>query len=580
MNNLKQALLRHHLLFFMLIAFVLYGNTLGNQYAIDDSFVTGNDLTNKGLGAIPKIFRSHYATAENGKNFEYRPLVKATYAIEYALFRQNPAVSHFINVVLYGICLWLLYHFLKNFLPGQADFGIRLMVCMFAALPIHTEVVASLKNRDILLSFMFTFMAINTLHRYFETGKIYHVLLAFCCVVAGFLSKLDILSFVVVAPVLFLEKYGLKKNKRVLLSGIFLAGAFLFMLLKKMIVDQSSGGRSFRAFETPLLMDPSWPMRIKMMLVSLGFYVKNLVFPSDLACYYGAYTLPTGWLSLYTLLALLAVALLIWFITRYIKERDLRIGLLLFVLPVSMYLNIVRPVPGIVGDRFAFFASVGFCIVACYFLLRPGARRGAVPVSSYSQLGSTQKYILVVFLISGVVMTVMRNRDWKNKLSLYETDVKKWPASVKLNVLYANEIVSLVNNRQTDLIKRERFREYINKAREHLLAAYTVDSSYYNIPNTLAYIDMTYFNQPGDAIGWLYKAGRTDTTTYEIPLNLCLCYSRLNKPDSMEKYFLRTAAFHPGNLPRLVQQMKNIYRSMGDTARGDHFFQKLSLGKQ
>lgn len=580
MSQLKQALFHHHLLFFMLIAFVLYGNTLGNQYAIDDSFVTNNALTNKGFKAIPKIFRSHYATAENGQNYEYRPIVTTTYAIEYALFRQNPAISHFINIVLYGICLWLLYHFLRNFLPTQTDFGVRVMVCMFAALPIHTEVVASLKNRDVLLAFMFTFMAINTLHRYFETGKIYHVLLALCYVVAGFLSKLDILSFIVAAPVLFIGKYDLKKNRRVLFSCVFLAGGFLFVLLKRTIIDQSSGARSFRTFETPLLMDHSWPMRIKMMLVSSGFYIKNLIFPSDLACYYGAYTLPLGWWSLYTILTLLAVMLLVWFISRYRKERDLWIGVLLFVLPVSMYLNIVRPVPGIVGDRFAFFASVGFCIVACYFLLRPGTGQGAMPVRDYKQLGSARKYILVIFLISGVVITVMRNRDWKNKLSLYETDVKKWPTSVKLNVLYANEIVSLVNTRQTDLIKRERFREYIDKARKHLLTAYTLDSSYYNIPNTLAYIDMTYFNRPGDAIGWLYKAARTDTINYEIPLNLCLCYLRLNNPDSMEKYFSRTAAFHPDNLPRLVQQMKNTYRSMQDTVRGDHFFQKLSLGKQ
>ena len=47
---------RYFVLFFFLFAFVLYGNTILNKYAIDDNFVTNNEVVVKGIKAIPHFF--------------------------------------------------------------------------------------------------------------------------------------------------------------------------------------------------------------------------------------------------------------------------------------------------------------------------------------------------------------------------------------------------------------------------------------------------------------------------------------------------------------------------------------------
>ncbi|MBK8366589.1 MAG: hypothetical protein IPL10_03970 [Bacteroidetes bacterium] len=122
---------------------------------MDDQFVTENSYTNKGLKTIKKIFTSYYAESDGKNNYEYRPIVKLSFALEHELFGVRPWVGHLINILLYAICLLLLYKVLLLIFHQQTSTFNLLIVLLFAVLPIHTEVVASLKNRDVLLCFCF-----------------------------------------------------------------------------------------------------------------------------------------------------------------------------------------------------------------------------------------------------------------------------------------------------------------------------------------------------------------------------------------------------------------------------------------
>ena len=96
------------------IVFILYGNTLKNGYAIDDNCVTTPEcITAKGFKAIPKIFKSFYADKSGKNTYEYRPLVKVSFAIEHQFFGVKPSVSHFFNLLIYFICLLVLLKWLQ-----------------------------------------------------------------------------------------------------------------------------------------------------------------------------------------------------------------------------------------------------------------------------------------------------------------------------------------------------------------------------------------------------------------------------------------------------------------------------------
>ena len=92
------------------LAFVLYVNTLWNQYALDDAIViTQNQFTQQGFKGIGNImtsdvFLGFFKTEKNlVAGGRYRPLSVVTFAIEHQLFGENPGVSHFINLLLYAL---------------------------------------------------------------------------------------------------------------------------------------------------------------------------------------------------------------------------------------------------------------------------------------------------------------------------------------------------------------------------------------------------------------------------------------------------------------------------------------------
>ena len=106
-----------------LFAFAFYGNTVFNDYALDDAIViTQNDYTLKGISGIKDIFSTELFTGffKVKKDLvvggRYRPLSLATFAIEVEIFGQNPYISHFINVCLFALIGLLLYEVLSKLL--------------------------------------------------------------------------------------------------------------------------------------------------------------------------------------------------------------------------------------------------------------------------------------------------------------------------------------------------------------------------------------------------------------------------------------------------------------------------------
>jgi tetratricopeptide (TPR) repeat protein len=138
-----------------IVCFSVHGVTLLNDYNLDDNLVTQNHrLTSKGISAIPEIYGSPYYQDDMGYSYGYRPTTLASFAIEKSLFGESAMVSHTINLALYLATCLLIFFLVKRVFPDKID------VALFAALlftvhPIHTEVVASIKNRDEILALLF-----------------------------------------------------------------------------------------------------------------------------------------------------------------------------------------------------------------------------------------------------------------------------------------------------------------------------------------------------------------------------------------------------------------------------------------
>ncbi|MEM6724852.1 MAG: hypothetical protein AAF598_12485, partial [Bacteroidota bacterium] len=152
------------------LAFLLYANTLGHDFVLDDDIITRkNSLVQKGFAGIPEIFTHGYLYGFNGMNDQsYRPLVLVNLAIETALFGQKSSVHHFFNVLLYALSCFFLLAFARRLLGKEGMYWAFGACLLFTAHPIHTEVVANIKSRDEILSFLFVILSLDQLIRYAE----------------------------------------------------------------------------------------------------------------------------------------------------------------------------------------------------------------------------------------------------------------------------------------------------------------------------------------------------------------------------------------------------------------------------
>ena len=105
-----------------IFAFLLYANTLGHDYTVDDGTVIANNkITKKGIAAIPEIFTTSYRAGFWDRNEGlYRPLSVAMFAAEWQLSPENPAPGHWINVILFALTIFILFQLLATIFKEQS----------------------------------------------------------------------------------------------------------------------------------------------------------------------------------------------------------------------------------------------------------------------------------------------------------------------------------------------------------------------------------------------------------------------------------------------------------------------------
>jgi tetratricopeptide (TPR) repeat protein len=183
------------------LAFILYQNTLDNKYSFDDYYVMDqNPKVIKGIAGIPDIFTSRYHE-EEGCVFGYRPVIQSVFALEYEYWGADPRTSHLINLIFYILDLILAYIILRKLFNKYHPILPFVTVLLFAAHPIHTEAVANVKNRDILLGFLLSLGSLFLFMKYFETRRWWWIPLAVLCFIIAMYSKEETVTFAIIIPI-------------------------------------------------------------------------------------------------------------------------------------------------------------------------------------------------------------------------------------------------------------------------------------------------------------------------------------------------------------------------------------------
>ncbi|MEO8761642.1 MAG: hypothetical protein ABI388_09455, partial [Bacteroidia bacterium] len=524
-------------IFFLVLSFLFYGNSIKNGYSLDDSYVTvtnypvkgqpykpNNALVAKGFSGIGKIWHSHYGYGP-GTAYDYRPLVTTMFAIEYGVFGQAPHINHFINVVLYALLIFYLFLFLKKCFsqyPYKESFAF-ICAILFLAHPLHTEVVNNIKCRDELMALLFAVLASMQIFVYFETKHIKHLAFAAIFMLLSLFTKFTSAIFIVLIPLtIFFFSKVTKKQIALVLTGLA-ACFFIYRRTRKNLVTEKEI-RFFYHFENPLYTEHiSFYAKILFALKTFGVYVKLLLFPYPLRFYYGSPIISTN-LSLIDFEIILGIMFVMAALYYCYKSQNkiAFFGLLFFLLSIAPLINFLAPVAGIVGERLAFTGSIGFVVFITSVLF---SLHKTIPNKLTTQ-SFTQKPLayLSIVLILFLFYDWNRNVDWKSEFTLYEHDAQyKAKSAGNCNLLANKYYEMLISGDATyprDVL--------INKSLEYYRNAFEKDSSVFSALNNAGVILFSYLNQTDLALSYFKRAIANNPKPYpQAYENLGNCYKRM-----------------------------------------------------
>ena len=558
----------YFVLSFFAFALVLYGNTIFNKYSVDDNLAVNNEVVRQGVKAIPQIFSTRYSTMQGNvgtSSSDYRPVVKAIFAIEYQVWGEKPGRSHLINILLYWAMSVLLFFTLKRLLTNYNILFPFLITLLFMAHPVHTEVVASLKNRDELLAFICGLGTLWYVLDYAEFRKISRLLLAMMIFFVGYLTKSSIMPFAILIPLVLYFFDRMEPKKIIPVFIVILIMILIAQLGPHLFLTRLQRTNSF--IENPLFGEHNLWTRIGTGLVTLGFYLKLLLYPHPLLYYYGYNMIPvTNLANIWAVLSLLVYGFMLFYaLIKFREKQFLSFALLWFMIAVAMYSNVFISMVGIVAERFVFNASLGFCMVVVYLIFRIFKTD---PKSLTIEMDSRLKILAVIMLliVPYSVMSFTRNRDWRTVYSLYRHDIKSLNNSAKANIDYGSYLMGTVYQDENFLrsggVNQFKYQTIIS----HLRRAITLYPDNYLTTNDLGTVYLFMGKNNDSAIYYLQKAIQLDSTLQPAWVNLGMAYRGLKDYPRALSCYEHILKVNPEQI-KAVFALADVYNDMGDFDR-------------
>jgi uncharacterized membrane protein len=422
-------------------AVLLYANSAGNGFVLDDTFAIEHNPLLRSLKNIPTLFTSDY-WAPKMKGGLYRPLVTTSYALNYALGGSEPAGYHLVNIALHALNSLLVLLLYRRLTENALVSAVAAF--FFAAHAIHTEAVASAVGRAELMCAAF-FLGSMLCYIPRERGDApnsggrtaaslaLYALALLCKENAVTLPAVIVLYDLVYrgrskpGPVRSLAQLVRSRWRNV--YGGYVAVTLVYLAVRYLVMSSGGPVDPTDHVDNPLIgLALQW--RIPNVL-QVGYrYLWLLCFPLHLSYDYSHAQIPLiTTLSDARLLATLAFAAAsLWIASwSYRRSRDLFFALGFGVVTMSIVSNAFVLIGTIMAERLLYLPSVGFCLAAMIALERAsgmsGGRRTARAV-----------FVVVCAIIVSLNgwRTVLRNADWKSHSSLYMHDLEVSPRSAKV----------------------------------------------------------------------------------------------------------------------------------------------------
>jgi len=433
------------------LGFLLYSQTLWFNYVWDDNYIFFENslLREKGWSwnAIgkPIIHGTSY----------FRPLVMATWMMEYKLFRFDPFYSHLINLIFYIINILLVYKIatiiFEKYRKGKWNKIALCAAVFYAAHPCLVESVAWVSGRFDL--FVTTFILAGCIVGMYPSSFLRLVLFA------GFsLGALLSKELAVLMPFyLIIFKFSINRNISFLISIkeiknyiiIFIIVIIFYFTLRKFSIGVTSYG-NFNYFDIyNSIISGFW-------LRCLSFYFFISLFP-----FFDTYPQRDLIIELYSwrqsLIANCFVLLLFFSVfCLAIKKQIWAILLTGFLAAIFLVLQIIPiPIGEVIGaERFLSFPLVFFTFAVAEFLIQIQNKLIIIKRARISIL-----FCFIIILIISIFSTFNYIKIWKSGLILWNYQYNITPNN---RIAIVSFLLETSENKET----HEIFEKVINEIRE------------------------------------------------------------------------------------------------------------------
>ncbi len=505
--------------------FLIYANTLQHDYGFDDEYVTHkHPYVSQGLKGIPDILTNQYMQNDNfERTGGYRPITMLTFALEHQFFGANPQISHLINVILYGLACLILFFILKSIFAQYSPLFSLLITLLFAAYPLHTEVVASLKNREELLVFISGMAATWFFLQYYlhKSNNKNHLIIGVLCFIIALFCKLNAIVFAFTIP-LTLYYFANLSLKKSMMWMAFLGSFMLLVAFAIFITADEPISTKIYYIENPLSEEKSIFNYLATVFYILGYYLKMLILPYPMMAYYGIGKINVvGWDNIWVWGSLLLHLALGVYCFLFFQKKQLFTFLGLYYLAnISLYSSLFTPVPGIVADRFLFIPALVLCISLVYLL----CKLFKANLSNTATLW-TPPQLKVIGLVALLLMvysylTIDRNKDWKDTYTLLSKDIQYWDNAAVGQYLYANILMLQAQNTNSE-VEKKKFAQQAILHYDKTLALFTGNVE---AMRNIGHIYCKYFDNPEKGLPYLNLALKIDSLNFNTNYKMASCY--------------------------------------------------------
>jgi protein O-mannosyl-transferase len=354
----------------------------------------------------------------------WHPLTWISHALDYRLFRANPAGHHYVNVLLHAANAALLFLLFQS----ATGFTWRSLVvaALFALHPVNVESVAWAAERKNVLSMLFFLLAFEAYGRYARKPAVGRYFAVFFLFILGLMSKPQVITFPFLLLLWDYWPLGRYQPEPMMVGAVrpaaarslgwlFLEKCPLFVLSGISAVITMKAQRAGHAIHNSAIYTPR--LRLANAILSYPRYLRNAFWPTRLSPMYPhPLDLIRGWQVGLSALLLITVTVVVLTCRR---QRYLAVGWFWFLGTLVPMLGLVQVGEQAMADRYAYQSFIGLFLIVSW---------GAAELTAAGKLSRAPLAPVAVSVV--LVLSVLTYRQvgyWHDAITLWSHALQVTP---------------------------------------------------------------------------------------------------------------------------------------------------------